>query len=439
MSARWKWVIGIGSIIVVFALLACGIFFAWRYFFAGKPSVVIAAPPSNYEAEEGAEVTVEARATGRSIVRVELWVDDGLMDTASSPSPQDVFSAVLTWQASGLGRHIVQVKAYSLAGRESDSAGVIIIVVPTVAEVTPTITVGPSFETPTPTTPPPTATPTSSPEATATPTETPAPEPTATPTETAIPEPTDTPTSTATPGPPVIESFTADPETITEGDSSTLSWGLVTNADSVEIDQGIGGVGTPDSVVVSPATTTTYTMTAVGPGGTTTDSVTVTVEHTVTLHSIEAEDGHLRGDGTTNPNPNAGDSSTNLLRVAFLSFDISGIPAGATIGEAKLDLSAHDIVGNPFGDLGVFHVRDVQYGTTLEWGDAGVTGTDLWPLGAPPVGLRDVTAAVQGRLDEGRTRFQLKLIFTLGTDSDGVADVIRFNSAGVALTVTYTH
>jgi len=75
----------------------------------------------------------------------------------------------------------------------------------------------------------------------------------------------------------VIESFTADPETIDEGDSSTLSWGLVSDADSVEIDQGIGGVGTPDSTVVSPATTTTYTMTAVGPGGTTTASVTVTV------------------------------------------------------------------------------------------------------------------------------------------------------------------
>ena len=270
MSAQRKWVIGIVSIVVVVALLACGIFFAWRYFFPGKPSVVIAAPPSNYQALEGDEVTVEARATGRSIVRVELWVDDGLVDSASSPSPQDAFSAALTWSASGVGAHTVEAKAYDARGQASDPAAIVLIVTSEVAEVTPTVTLGPSFETPTPTEPPPTATPTSPPEATPTAT---SPPPTATPT----PEPTDTPTPTATPGPPVIEFFTADPETITEGDSSTLSWGLVSDATGVEIDQGIGGVGTPDSTVVSPATTTTYTMTAVGPGGTTTASVTVTV------------------------------------------------------------------------------------------------------------------------------------------------------------------
>ncbi len=327
MSAQWKWVIGIVSIIVVFALLACGIFFAWRYLFAGKPSVVIAAPPSNYQAVEGDEVRVEARATGRSIVRVELWVDGGLMDTASSPSPQDTFSAALTWQATGLGQHIVEVKAHTLAGRESDPASSIIIVIPAeVAEVTTTATVEPSVETPTSTTPPPTATPTSPPEATPTPTITPtatptSSPPTATPTlappvidsftiddstitdgetttlrwefhnateshlyrdgveiESGLTSPGDKPvnphvtrtfklvvsnaagsaeasvTLTVNPaGPPVIEFFKADPNTINAGDSTTLSWGLVTNATSVEIDQGIGGVGTPDSVVVSPA------------------------------------------------------------------------------------------------------------------------------------------------------------------------------------------
>lgn len=280
MSTQWKWVIGIVSIIVVFALLACGIFFAWRYLFAGKPSAMIATPPSNYQADEGEEVIVEASAAGRSIVRLDLWVDGGLVDSASSPSPQDTFSAALTWQATGLGQHTVEVKAYTLAGKESDPATIVLIVIPgEVAEATPTATVEPSAETPTPTTPPPTATSTSAPEATPTAT---SPPPTATPTSapptaTPTPEPTDTPTPTSTPGPPVIEFFKADPETIDEGDSSTLSWGLVSGATSAEIDQGIGGVETPGSRVVSPTTTTTYTMTAVGSGGTTTESVTVTV------------------------------------------------------------------------------------------------------------------------------------------------------------------
>jgi hypothetical protein len=277
MSAQGKWVIGIVSIIVVFALLACVIFLGWRYFFPGKPSVVIIAPPSNYQVLEGDGVTVEARATGRSIVRLELWVDDGLMETASSPSPQDTFSAALMWQASGIGRPTVEVRAYDARGQASEPAAIILVVATGVAEVSPTVTLGPSFGTPTPTTAP-TATSTSPAAATSTPvppTATPVP-PTATPVPpTATPVP---PTATPTPpGPPVIESFTADPVTITAGESTTLSWGLVSNATGVVIDQGIGGVGTPGSTVISPGSTTTYTMTAVGPGGTDTASVTVTV------------------------------------------------------------------------------------------------------------------------------------------------------------------
>ena len=75
----------------------------------------------------------------------------------------------------------------------------------------------------------------------------------------------------ACPGPkghsqaPVISSFTANPESITKGQSTTLSWSVLL-ADTVTIDQGIGSVsGT--SLVVSPASDTTYTLTARGKGG----------------------------------------------------------------------------------------------------------------------------------------------------------------------------
>lgn len=85
------------------------------------------------------------------------------------------------------------------------------------------------------------------------------------------------PTPPGCPGPPVIASFTANPSTITAGQSSTLSWGAVTNATSATIDQGIGGVATPGSVVVKPTKTTTYVLTATGCGGTTTKQVTVNV------------------------------------------------------------------------------------------------------------------------------------------------------------------
>ena len=45
--------------------------------------------------------------------------------------------------------------------------------------------------------------------------------------------------------------------------------------DTVTIDQGIGEVGLNDSTTVSPTETTTYTITAEGPGGTAADSAMV--------------------------------------------------------------------------------------------------------------------------------------------------------------------
>ncbi|WP_166404887.1 LamG-like jellyroll fold domain-containing protein [Desulfonema ishimotonii] len=74
---------------------------------------------------------------------------------------------------------------------------------------------------------------------------------------------------------PVI-SFTADPSEITAGASSALSWN-VADADTVTIDNGIGTVNTTGTQAVSPAETTTYILTATGPGGTHTASATVTV------------------------------------------------------------------------------------------------------------------------------------------------------------------
>ena len=61
---------------------------------------------------------------------------------------------------------------------------------------------------------------------------------------------------------PTIQYWMADPITISRGGTATLAWGLVSNATRVEIDQGIGGVGTPGFRVVSPQQTTTYTLTA---------------------------------------------------------------------------------------------------------------------------------------------------------------------------------
>lgn len=79
----------------------------------------------------------------------------------------------------------------------------------------------------------------------------------------------------AAPPAPTVQ-ISANPTTIVVGSSTTLSW-TSTNADSCDIQPGVGTVGPNWSITVSPSTTTTYTITAIGPGGTATDTVTVTV------------------------------------------------------------------------------------------------------------------------------------------------------------------
>ncbi len=76
---------------------------------------------------------------------------------------------------------------------------------------------------------------------------------------------------------PVINSFTSTSSTINEGESTTLSWDI-SGADSASIDNGIGGIDAVSGTrVVSPGSTTTYTLTATNIAGSVTASVTITV------------------------------------------------------------------------------------------------------------------------------------------------------------------
>ena len=61
--------------------------------------------------------------------------------------------------------------------------------------------------------------------------------------------------------PPPEVTFSADPQTIFRGETTTLTWAAV-NADDVSIDQGIDSVTESGSLVVSPVDTITYTITA---------------------------------------------------------------------------------------------------------------------------------------------------------------------------------
>lgn len=70
--------------------------------------------------------------------------------------------------------------------------------------------------------------------------------------------------------------LTANPDTIEKGQSTTLTW-QTTNATDVSIDQNVGTVDVNGTKQVSPADSTTYTLTAKGAGGNQTATARVTV------------------------------------------------------------------------------------------------------------------------------------------------------------------
>jgi hypothetical protein len=76
---------------------------------------------------------------------------------------------------------------------------------------------------------------------------------------------------------PPTAKITANPTSISFGEISVLEWNY-TNADTVTIEPDIGDGSQINSVEVSPVTTTTYTIEAIGPGGTATDKVTIFVD-----------------------------------------------------------------------------------------------------------------------------------------------------------------
>ncbi|MGH9342960.1 MAG: peptidoglycan-associated lipoprotein Pal [Terriglobia bacterium] len=83
------------------------------------------------------------------------------------------------------------------------------------------------------------------------------------------------PAPPAKPAAPTV-TLSAEPSTIEKGQSATLSW-TSTNATTLDLQPGIGSVQAQGSSTVTPDESTTYTITATGPGGTETQSARITV------------------------------------------------------------------------------------------------------------------------------------------------------------------
>jgi hypothetical protein len=134
----------------------------------------------------------------------------------------------------------------------------------------------------------------------------------------------------------------------------------------------------------------------------------------------------------TNAN-NAGDNGDDVGIQGFVTYDLSGIPDGATIKRARLIKVSHDVLGDPFGSLGCLRAYVHNYGSVgfEDFKPAGVTGAIV--RFCSEADLSDSTdqlmnsigiAGIENAL--ASDSFQIRLQFKdMHTDGDGVADVFR--------------
>jgi len=161
----------------------------------------------------------------------------------------------------------------------------------------------------------------------------------------------------------------------------------------------------------------------------------------LSLTRVNNEGGSVRSDGTVMSTLyNVGDLTTNGGSQVFASFNISGIPAGATITQVQVDFDDFDMLDDPFGDLGCLRAYVQNYGS-MDAGDyVGGAATGAIGRWCSSAELQTVAAdddfktAIQNAL--GGSRFQIRLQFndTL-SDNDNTGDMVRFGT--LTLHVTY--
>ena len=159
---------------------------------------------------------------------------------------------------------------------------------------------------------------------------------------------------------------------------------------------------------------------------------------TVTL--IASNSGSVRGESTVLSPPNTGDTDSDFGSQAFVAFDISTIPVGATINQVRVDFSDFDTLGDPFASLGClraypgsffpldasdYFVGDPSF-AAIRWCSTSELSSNFLS--------DDVRDDLQSSL--GAATFEYRLQFNENeTDNDATADMVRFGD--MKITVTY--
>ena len=154
----------------------------------------------------------------------------------------------------------------------------------------------------------------------------------------------------------VIGTFSSNPSTINAGGTSNLVWD-VTGANTVSIDNGIGVVNAVGSRVISPATSTVYTISATNSSGTVTSSAVTTVNPVSpsperTPPVIQDFSSNLNSDGTSTLSWNVIGADTVSIDQYIGIVSASGTRVVAPAASTLYTLSATYLIGNWANEIG---------------------------------------------------------------------------------------
>ena len=241
--------------------------------------------------------------------------------------------------------------------------------------------------------------------------------------------------TTAAPVQAQIVQFTAQPAAITSGQTSTLSW-VIQNATSASISPGVGTVSaTTGSVAVSPTATTTYTLTATGPNGSTTQTVQITVGATsaqilrfsaspnsiasggqstlswstsgATTISISPTVGTVSANGSTTVSP----ATTTTYTISATGTDGKTVTAVAQVTVGAVTAQIVRFAANP---------SSIATGasTTLSWSTSNATSVSI----SPGIG----TVAANGSAPVSPAATTVYTLTATGTDGKTVTAFVQF-------------
>ncbi len=244
------------------------------------------------------------------------------------------------------------------------------------------------------------------------------------------------------PQPPTITSFTANPTSITAGQSTTLSWS-VSNASTTSIDNGVGVV-TGASLVVSPMATTTYTITATNPAGLTSTTTTVAVtippppppppptNNLILNPSVEDQTGSLpthwqQGQWGSNtavfsyPVVGTGGAGTKALQVQITNYPTTNVNVG---GDAKWFFDPISVSGGQFYTFTDKYISNITSHVVAEVHNTDGSFTYL-DLGAPQPGNAWQTFSASFNIPSGASTVTvyhlINAVGTLTTDDYALA------------------